>query len=205
MTAASTSRDVLDACWTVHPNPDVGGWRIVAHTAVGPVGVADLTYSREVAGRIADDHSRLRELLAALDGIHYPLGDPASEGNVWCACDRLWPCDTRIAADRAGGETARLVCRTPPVSVADPAARTAHEAAEALVEPRATPEWHPDRTTATGPLEPVPRCGKPGCYWPTGNLRIDLEPCDRPAGHGGECHWPVPADLPPEVLRPTQG
>ncbi|QKW15356.1 hypothetical protein [Verrucosispora sp. NA02020] len=46
-------------------------------------------------------------------------------------------------------------------------------------------------------------CGAPGEYWPTGNIRIDLEPCDRPAGHDGKHHWPTPAKLPPDLPPPV--
>lgn len=63
---------------------------------------------------------------------------------------------------------------------------------------------HPAPHAHPQPGRHAHRCGKPGCYWPTGDQCINLEPCDRPAGHGGACHWPVPADLPPDMPPPTQ-
>lgn len=47
-------------------------------------------------------------------------------------------------------------------------------------------------------------CGAPGEYWPTGSIRIDLEPCDRPAGHTGKHHWPTPDNLPPGLPPPVE-
>lgn len=43
----------------------------------------------------------LAEVQAAIHRIHYPHGDPATDGNVWCACDKLWPCETVTATAKA--------------------------------------------------------------------------------------------------------
>ncbi|MEV0214271.1 hypothetical protein [Micromonospora sp. NPDC050695] len=43
----------------------------------------------------------LAEVQAAIHRVHYPIGDPATEGNVWCACDKLWPCETVLATSAA--------------------------------------------------------------------------------------------------------
>lgn len=47
------------------------------------------------------ERARVAEVQGAIHRIHYPIGDPATEGNVWCACDKLWPCETVTAISKA--------------------------------------------------------------------------------------------------------
>lgn len=100
---------MLNARWTAVVNDEIGGWS-VTHNGKGPLNggpmPADMVWSREIAERIAADHNeitavraKLAAVLAAIGREHYPLGDTATEGNVWCACDKLWPCPTIVAVN----------------------------------------------------------------------------------------------------------
>ncbi|MER7167003.1 hypothetical protein ABT336_13175 [Micromonospora sp. NPDC000207] len=52
-------------------------------------------------------NSRLETLTAELRAIHYPTGDPATEGTVWCRCDATWPCPTVTAVNQADPDHAQ--------------------------------------------------------------------------------------------------
>lgn len=56
---------------------------------------------REAEDALMFERAHLAEVQGAIHRIHYPHGDPATEGNVWCACDKLWPCETVLATSAA--------------------------------------------------------------------------------------------------------
>lgn len=56
---------------------------------------------REAEDALAFERARLAEVQGAIHRIHYPVGDPATEGTVWCACCKLWPCETVTAVSVA--------------------------------------------------------------------------------------------------------
>ncbi len=96
-TAAGFERHVI--------RPDVNGnvadrcgWCTLLPTVTG--------YTRATQARcpMHGNPGRLAAVQAAIRRTHHPLGDPAAEGNVWCACDKLWPCETVLATSAAVGD-----------------------------------------------------------------------------------------------------
>jgi len=63
--------------------------------------LAEIVKQIRAGARLDVERAHLAEVQGAIHRIHYPHGDPATEGNVWCACDKLWPCETVLATSAA--------------------------------------------------------------------------------------------------------